>query len=45
MLFDRQVLNLCIFVLVFLNDINEYNIVCVFYPLMDVIIIFGGGGV
>ena len=33
------------FVLVYLNEINELTIECVFDPLMDVIIIFGGDGV
>ena len=33
------------FLLVYLNDINEYNIKCVFDILMDAIMIFGGDGV
>ena len=32
-------------VLVYLNEINEFNIEFVFDPLMDVIIIFGWDGV
>ena len=35
---------LCV-VLVYLNEINECNTECVFDPLMDVVVVFGGGGV
>ena len=30
--------------LVYLNDINEYNIECVVYPLMDMVMILVGMG-
>ena len=33
------------FVLTYLNEINERNIECVFDPLVDVVISFGGDGV
>ena len=32
------------FVLLYLNDINECKTECVFDPLIDVVIIFGGDG-
>ena len=35
----------CLFVLVYLDEINECNIEFVSVPLMDVVMIFGGDGV